>query len=67
MLDELRRFFPQHVRLRTGLEIFVDQTPDAAAAKVLVQLMLFHHRAQVGAGPHPIALLDDPAIHVHYI
>ena len=62
--DELRRRLVEHVRLRAGLEVLVDQPPDAAAADVLVHAVLLDDLAQVAALADPVPFLDDAAVHV---
>jgi hypothetical protein len=64
MRDELRRCFLEHARLRAGLEILVDETPDAAFGVDFVHAVLLDDFAEVAAFAHPVALLDDAAIHV---
>ena len=64
MCDELRGRFLIHPWRWAGLQRVMHQPPDAPAVRHFVELVLLDDFAQIRAGPHPVALLDDAAVHV---
>ena len=42
----------------------MDDAIDPSALNVLIQPVVFDHRPKVRTGAHPVALLNDPAVHV---
>ena len=57
--------FLEHLRLWARFVIFMDQTPNAAAADGFIELVLLDDLAQVGALSHPVAFLNDASVHIH--
>ena len=59
--------FLEHLRLWARFVIFMDQTPNAAAADGFIELVLLDDLAQVGALAHPVTFLNDTSVHIHDI
>ena len=64
VLHQLRRGLLEHGGTRSGLGRIIDQAVDAPMADVIAQAIAIDHLAQVGAGPGPVALLDDAVVQV---
>jgi len=54
----------QQLRRARGLAAVVHQPPDAAVTDVLLETERQHLWPQVAVFAHPVALLDDAAVHV---
>ena len=61
---QLSRGFLEHPRLRAGLKVIVDEAPNTAMAGDLVHRVLLDDLPQVATFAHPVAFLDNAAVHV---
>ena len=64
MRYELGRGFLKHARLRARLKVIVDEAPNTAITGDLIQRVLLDDLTKVTAFAHPVALLDDAAVHI---
>ena len=65
MRNKVGALFIEHLGLRAGLKIFVNEPPDAPAPDVFVEAVSFNHRAEKRAGAGPVSLLNNAAIRIH--
>ena len=63
--DEFIGCLLEHGRLGTGFMILVDEAIDSSLAYVLVYAPLVDNAPQVASFSCPVALLDDPSVHVY--